>query len=176
MNETKELLYHFTPAALLSNFTPLVVILDEDDPIEPLNFEYKMWNILTPINYSDKEESLVKLIEQLSDEYECDEHIYLYATPSAKIDIMKISYLCKANALYINTPLTLSKNSSYPIVYLDDGVKIGRDRDATTLNFISLCKEMGITLRLEHSEERAESQKSKIIKALTLLEKMSSQA
>lgn len=97
----RKLFYRFTPAAVVSNFVPLVVILDEEKA-DTSNFEYKMWNILTPLNNfgNDNKELLQKLIKQISEEYECEEHIYLYGGHEAILH----GILCKANAVYAHTP------------------------------------------------------------------------
>ena len=48
--QKRKLFYRFTPAAFASNFVPLIVVLHGIDKAEALNFEYKMWNVLTPID------------------------------------------------------------------------------------------------------------------------------
>ena len=80
----QKLLYYFTPAAVMSNFVPLAVVLTNENA-KALNFEYKMWNILTPVyNFQDQnlpaKALLRKLIKQIAQEYECEEHIYLCDT------------------------------------------------------------------------------------------------
>ncbi len=46
----RKLFYRFTPAAIVSNFVPLLVVLDGERRAEATNFEYKMWNVLTPLD------------------------------------------------------------------------------------------------------------------------------
>jgi hypothetical protein len=79
-----ELFYYFTPAGIISNFVPLAVVLDTPDNDKILNFEYKMWNMLTPVNFDKNnaaaKELLCKLIQKISQEYECEDYIYLCDT------------------------------------------------------------------------------------------------
>jgi len=116
----RKLFYRFTPAAFASNFVPLIVILHGEDKSEAVNFEYKMWNVLTPIDDFGYEDSgscwlgekgdffvkdlLQELIEQIAEEYECEEHIYLYGNSTGGYGAILHGILCKANAVYANVP------------------------------------------------------------------------
>ncbi|HIP53935.1 MAG TPA: hypothetical protein EYH11_00485 [Sulfurimonas autotrophica] len=84
----QKLFYYFTPAAFMSNFVPLAVVFTNDDA-QALNFEYKMWNILTPVydfNNQDANSKLLlqNLIKQIAQEHECEEHIYFCDTIGKK--------------------------------------------------------------------------------------------
>ncbi|MDF1881257.1 hypothetical protein JHD50_08070 [Sulfurimonas sp. MAG313] len=90
----RKLFYSFTPAAIASAFVPLIVVLHDEGQTEIKDLEYKMWNVLRPLDnfgYENKGSSwlgekenfyvrdlLQKLIHKIADEYECEEHIYLY--------------------------------------------------------------------------------------------------
>ena len=107
----RKLFYRFTPAAIASQFVPLIVVLH--DEAESPHFEYKMWNVLTPIDtfglenggscwLGEKEDFFVKdllqeLIKQISQEYECEEHIYLYGNAMGGYGAILHGVLCKAN-------------------------------------------------------------------------------
>ena len=74
---------------MISNFAPLIVILyDKDEEITV--FEYKMWNILQ-VNRSgiEDESPLQKLIEDIADDYEIEEHIYSYDEEKKDIQSIK---------------------------------------------------------------------------------------
>lgn len=115
----RRLYYRFTPAALLSNFVPLIVILhDKDQARQAAHFEYRMWNVLTPIDNFGSDgsgscwlgesgdffvkELLQKLIEQLAYEYECEDHIYFYGSGCGAYGAVVHGILCKANAVYLD--------------------------------------------------------------------------
>ncbi len=71
--------YHFTPAAITSNFVPLVVILYGKHDINLEDFEYKMWNILEVCSLEKDESELLKdLIIDISETYECEEYIFMF--------------------------------------------------------------------------------------------------
>ncbi|RUM63138.1 MAG: hypothetical protein DSZ04_06225 [Sulfurimonas sp.] len=71
--------YHFTPAAITSNFVPLVVILYGKHDINLEDFEYKMWNILEVCSLEEDESELLKdLIIDISETYECEEYIFMF--------------------------------------------------------------------------------------------------
>ncbi|NOR55993.1 MAG: hypothetical protein GQ531_07265 [Sulfurovum sp.] len=119
-DKNRKLYYHFTPAAIGSNFIPLIVILDDAYKAEERNFEYKMWNVLTPIDSvgSENEGSawlgekgdfyvkdlLQELITQIAEEHECEEHIYLYGSGKGGYGAILHGMLCKANAIYAHLP------------------------------------------------------------------------
>ena len=112
----RKLYYRFTPAAIASNFVPLVVILNE----EATNFEHKMWNVLTPLDNFGYENSgscwlgekgdffvkelLQKLIHEIAEEYECEDHIYLYGSGMGGYGAILHGILCQANAVYAHAP------------------------------------------------------------------------
>lgn len=117
----RKLYYRFTPASLISNFTPLLVVLhDKAQPLTP-SFEYKMWNILTPLDnfghenrgslwLGEKGDFFVKdllqeLISQISQEYECEDHIYLYGSGMGGFGAILHGVLCQANTVYACDPL-----------------------------------------------------------------------
>ncbi|CAI6161709.1 MAG: hypothetical protein SPLUMA2_SPLUMAMAG2_00991 [uncultured Sulfurimonas sp.] len=71
--------YHFTPAAITSNFVPLIVILYGKKDINFEDFEYKMWNVLQICSLEEDESTLLKeLIIDVSETYECEEYIFMY--------------------------------------------------------------------------------------------------
>jgi hypothetical protein len=116
----RKLFYRFTPAAIASNFVPLVVILDEEERAETANFEHKMWNVLTPLDnfgYENRgscwlgekgdffvKDLLQKLIHEIAEEYECEDHIYLYGSSIGGYGAILHGILCKANAVYAHAP------------------------------------------------------------------------
>ena len=116
----RKLFYRFTPAALVSNFVPLVVVLHGEDCAEKPHFEHKMWNVLTPIDnfgYENRgsgwlgekgdffvKDLLQKLIHEIAEEYECEDHIYLYGSSMGGYGAILHGILCKANAVYAHAP------------------------------------------------------------------------
>lgn len=118
--QKRKLFYRFTPAAFASNFVPLVVVLHGEEKAEALHFEYKMWNVLTPIdNFGDEDRGscwlgekgdffvkdlLQELIKQISEEYECEDNIYLYGNSMGGYGAILHGVLCKANAVYAHAP------------------------------------------------------------------------
>ena len=98
-----KLFYRFTPPAFISNFVPLVVVLDDNG----LNFEYKMWNVLTPLykveheNRNAYQTLLQELIKQLSQEHECEEYIYLCAIREDDKTIKDLVEQCKKEGINI---------------------------------------------------------------------------
>ena len=116
----RKLFYRFTPAALISNFVPLIVVLHDAGEAQGPNFEYKMWNVLTPIdNFGDDnkrsywlgekgdffvKDLLQELIYQIAEEYECEDHIYLYGSGTGGYGAILHGILCKANAVYAHVP------------------------------------------------------------------------
>lgn len=119
-DKKRKLFYRFTPAAVVSNFVPLIVILDTKNGAEAMHFEYKMWNVLTPLDHFGYEKQgscwlgekgdffvkdlLQKLIEEISQEYECENHIYLYGSGIDGYGAILHAILCQANALYAQAP------------------------------------------------------------------------
>ncbi len=83
--------YHFTPAAITSNFVPLIVILYGNEKISLTDFEYKMWNVLQVCSLEEDESTLLKeLIIDISETYECEEYIFMYGDiESVKVSVFK---------------------------------------------------------------------------------------
>ncbi len=83
--------YHFTPAAITSNFVPLIVILYGKKDINFEDFEYKMWNVLQICSLEEDESRLLKeLIIDVSETYECEEYIFMYGDiESVKASVFK---------------------------------------------------------------------------------------
>ncbi len=116
----RKLYYRFSPAALISNFVPLVVVLHDRGGAKAPHFDYKMWNVLTPIDDFGYENTgscwlgeegdffvkdlLQELITQISEEYECEEHIYLYGSGMGGYGAILHGILCQANAVYAHAP------------------------------------------------------------------------
>ena len=97
----EKLFYHFTPAAISSNFIPLLVVLDFQTRPQVTDFEYKMWNILTPIiNFENDNKDLLQILtDKIADEYECEDHIYVYGSYDAVLHIA----LSKVNTVHAYT-------------------------------------------------------------------------
>lgn len=116
----RKLFYRFTPSLISSNFVPLIVILDGEESTKSLHFEYKMWNVLTPLDnfgYENKgscwlgekgdffvKDLLQELISQISQDYECEDHVYLYGSSQGGYGAILHGILCKANAVYAQAP------------------------------------------------------------------------
>ena len=162
-NQTR-LFYRFTPAAITSNFVPLVVILDDEKMAGDIYFEYKMWNILTPTLRLDNKEDfafenlLQKLIHQIAEDYECEEHIYLYGSSSRGYEAILQGILCKVNAVFAHTDdikiaqisnlsNLLNATDSFPIFYLC-GNEIEKFTDA--------CKKHSIKFHLDFCPQAKE--------------------
>ncbi|MBL1243229.1 MAG: hypothetical protein COA39_002340 [Sulfurimonas sp.] len=95
--------YHFTPAAITSNFVPLIVILYGKEDINLEDFEYKMWNVLQVCSIDAQEEALEKLIIEFSETYECEDYIFAYGdTKSVKGAISK-GILSEENTMHADT-------------------------------------------------------------------------
>ena len=166
MMKHEELLYHFTPATVVSNFVPLVVVLDT----KITNFEYKMWNILTPINYFEYEDKtsiknlLQSLIHQIAEEYECEDHIYVYGGSEAIVH----GVLCNANAVYTHFPFIknnpsnfLNSIDSFPIFYICN-------TENETSSFIDACKKYEIEYHLDFCPEAQDNENHKLKKVLDM--------
>jgi len=102
----QKLFYHFNPSVLISNFVPLIVILDNESASILKDFEYKMWNVLVIHNsFANKNTSLTKLLSKIilsfAEEYECEEHIYLYANVENEKEAHAQSTLVNANSIHI---------------------------------------------------------------------------
>lgn len=188
--QSERLYYHFTPAAVASNFIPLVVILEDEEKAHSSDFEYKMWNILRPIDsfgYENKE-LLQKLIKEIAEEYECEDHIYLYGSSSGGYGAILHGILCKANAVYAYTPkirlldvispkndLTnfLNPTDSFPIFYLCDNENNPNDE---ITYFEDTCKKNGIKVHLDFCPKSDEDENYRLKEVLNFFERMASQA
>ncbi|CAA6822470.1 MAG: Unknown protein [uncultured Sulfurovum sp.] len=158
MTHNTKFAYDFTPAKVLSNFTPLVVIVYDQKEHELQHIEYKMWNILTVENHvaSHSKEELQTLIKRLVDEYECEDHIYFYGSEIGGYNAMLHAVINNANALYAYNPqmteieennlsTLLNTTEDTPIFYLCNS------QNASQVNsFIEKCKKNHIKVNLEH--------------------------
>lgn len=188
--QNQKLYYRFTPAAFASNFIPLVVILDDEEKAPICHSEYKMWNILRPVNcfgYENKE-LLQKLIKQIAEEYECEDHIYLYGSYAGSYGAILHGIFCKANAVYAHNPrirlldanspendLTnfLNPTGSFPVFYLCDN---DSNPEADTAYFSDACKKNGIKVHLDFCPKAAEDENHRLKEVLCFFERMASQA
>lgn len=207
----RKLYYRFTPASLLSNFIPLIVILDDKNTDHPTHFEYKMWNVLTPLYHSESEnpdsywlgdkedhyikDLLQKLIQEISEEYECEDHIYLYGSKESGYGAILHGILSKANAVYAHNPhirtqesdntlksdendLTqyLNDTDHFPIFYLGhDETMHKKELEDETAYFIHACEKHNIKVELKTSS-RSEDDPSKDVKeVLDFLERVASE-
>ena len=174
----RKLFYRFTPAAITSNFVPLVVVLQNDETTEDINFEYKMWNMLTPVYTSDENEYswfkdlLQALIEKIAEDNECEEHIYLYGTESGAYGAILHGILSRANAVFAQTPLLdssdisnlLNSKDSYPIFYLCA---------SETKVFTDACKKHEIKCHQDFCPEPKKDDEKHILKeVLDMFERM----
>lgn len=163
--QKQKLYYRFTPAAIASNFVPLIVVVDSAEEVP--HFEYKMWNVLSLVDGISDENLLQELISQIADEYECEEHIYLYGGKEAIFH----GVLCKAHAVYATESLENNLDSlfntqkSFPIFYLCNETDERK-------NFIQVCKRHEISLHLDKCIKLEEDEKSTIQKVLDMFERM----
>lgn len=119
-NQGRKLFYRFTPASFISVFTPLVVILHDKDGSGAAHFEYKMWNVLTPIHdcssknttscwLGEGEDFFVKdllqeLIENICQEHDCEDQIYFYGKGEGGYGAILHGILSQANAVFTQSP------------------------------------------------------------------------
>ncbi|GIT97245.1 hypothetical protein [Sulfurovum sp. TSL1] len=188
-DKNRKLFYRFTPAALISNFVPLIVILDE----ETTHFEHKMWNVLTPLGHfgSENKDLLQTLIEQIAEEYECEDHIYLYGRGMDGYGAILHGILCGANAVYAHAPRirleetkgadTLSQENdltnflnatdTFPVFYLREDEN---DPEDETAYFADACKKHGIKVYLDFCP-KSEDETQVIKEVLGFFERMASE-
>lgn len=202
----RKLYYRFTPAALLSNFIPLIVILDDKSEDEPIHFEHKMWNVLTPIYDSGSQNGesywlggekdlLQRLILEIAEAYECEDHIYLYGSGISGYGAILHGILCKANAVYPHTPhiklqesnmtqrlkesdLThfLNPTDRFPIFYLGTDEAVDTDPlEGETAYFIAACDKHHIKADLKVSSKVEEDETKVIKEVLSFLERVASE-
>ena len=176
-NNTK-LFYRFIPAVLVSNFAPLIIILQDEENTQLDNFEYKMWNILIPINNFEHEEEnlLQKLIQQTAQEYECEDHVYLYSNATDSYSTILLGISSKANAVYANVANIQELNTnalhtiiktrdSFPIFYLCNNE--GKIEDKVS-SFLNICKENTIQVHLDFCSNSQENEISNVKKVLDM--------
>jgi hypothetical protein len=188
--QNQKLYYRFTPAAFVSNFIPLVVILDDEEKAPIGHFEYKMWNILRPLeNFGYKNKELLqKLIKQIAEEYECEDHIYLYGSSAGGYGAILHGILCKANAVYAHNPRIklldanspesdlsnfLNPTGYFPIFYLCDDES---NPESDTAYFADACKKNGINVHLNFCPKAEEDENQRLKEVLSFFERMASQA
>jgi len=188
-NNNRKLYYRFTPAALVSNFVPLIVILDES----ATHFEHKMWNVLTPLDHfgSENKDLLQELIQKISEEYECEDHIYLYGSGLGGYGAILHGILCGANAVYADAPrirlpqtsdsntptkendLThfLNATDTFPVFYLCENENALEDE---TVYFANACRQYGIKVHLDFCP-KSEDEIQVIKEVLGFFERMASE-
>lgn len=185
----RKLHYHFTPAAFASNFVPLVVILPDKNRADALHFEYKMWNVLTPIDtYSEDakhtcwlgekddhftKELLQELIEQKADELECEDDIYMYGSSMGGYGAILHGVLCKANAVFAHKPYKvqdlnklLNATDSFPIFYLCNN----ESKNSEIHSFANECNRHNIKAHLDFCPESGNDEKHRLKKVLNMFE------
>jgi hypothetical protein len=189
----RKLHYRFSPSAFISNFNPLLVILDDIGGIDAIHFEYKMWNVLTPLDcYTDKDinidymghkgDMLQELIDHIAKKYECEDHIYLIGSGWGAYGVILHGLMCKANAIYAPIPQIkephmqtfrsifkekLSDKRS-PIMYLcPSGTE-----DDTVNYFFRLCTEHGIKADLNFCPEAIGYKEETLKEVLHFFERM----
>lgn len=196
----RRLYYRFTPAALVSNFVPLVVILHDEERAGAHHFEYKMWNVLTPVvDLKDKSRSLCwlgeeeefyikdllqELIHQICEEYECEDHVYLYGKGIGAYGAILHGILCQANAVYADTAKIilpqintresdlsklLDSKEAFPIFYL-----CGSTNDETAY-FVDACKRDGVKFQLDRCA-KSKDEVHALQEVLNFFEKIASEA
>lgn len=187
--QNQKLYYRFTPAAVVSNFIPLVVVLDDEKKAHSSNFEYKMWNILTPTytHGDENKELLQKLIKQIAQEHECEDHIYVYGSSTGGYEAIVQGILCKANAVFAHAPrirlldtnspendLTnlLNPPGSFPIFYICDNESNPED---DTAYFADACKKNGIKVHLDFCPKSDEDENHRLKEVLNFFERVASQ-
>lgn len=185
----RKLYYRFTPAALVSNFVPLIVILDES----ATHFEHKMWNVLTPLDpFGDENKDLLQeLIQKFAEAYECEDHIYLYGSGKGGYGAILHGILCGANAVYADAPrirsqetkgaetsaeendLTyfLNATDTLPVFYLCEDEN---DPEDETAYFADACKQHGIKVHLDFCP-KSDDETQVIKEVLGFFERMASE-
>jgi len=208
----RKLFYRFTPAVITSNFVPLIVILHEEGRAEAPNFEHKMWNVLTPLDnfgYENRGSSwlgnkgdffvkdlLQKLIHEITEEHECEDHIYLYGSSMGGYGAILHGILCKANAVYAHAPyirlqetddvdtdskennLTnfLNPTDPFPIFYLcDDGIADENCLEDETAYFVDACKKHDIKVHLDFCPKLEDDGIKVLKKVLDFFERVASE-
>ena len=213
-DDQRKLFYRFTPASLISNFVPLIVILDDERSDILEGVEYKMWNILTPLVHLEKDEStscwlgekgdfylkdlLQELIREISEAYECEDHIYLYGRSIGGYGAILHGIICKANALYAYAPqirlqetnttdiaidekendLTnfLNARDTFPVFYLcDDAISMGNPPEDETAYFANSCRIYGINVHLDFCAKDENDERQHLKTVLDFFERVASE-
>ena len=185
MTDHQDIFYHFSPAVLISNFVPLVVIFSDKEKAKETHFEYKMWNVLTVVadDFSYENKDLVQtLINNVAEEYECEEHIYLYGNNMGGHWAILYAVLCNANAVYANTPYIksaskendlstlLNNKDSFPIFYLCHNSTIIENNEL--VYFVDACNKYEIKVNLNFCPDLESDTKQHIQKVLDMFERM----
>ncbi|HIC42778.1 MAG TPA: hypothetical protein EYO73_00325 [Sulfurimonas sp.] len=186
----KKLFYRFTPAAIASQFVPLIIILDD----EATHFEYKMWHVLSPIHdkkYLLNTDLLQELIRQVIEDNECEDHIYLYGSGRGAYEAILQGIACKANAVYIqdlslrlegisskknNLSSLFNPTDSFPIFFLckkEDSIK--NNVEDQIEYFVDICKKHGIKHHIDRCIHAGDDEGKTIKEVLNMLERMTSQ-
>ncbi|PHS38341.1 MAG: hypothetical protein COB07_08605 [Sulfurovum sp.] len=201
----RKLYYRFTPAPFFSNFAPLLVVLHDEGKAEANHFEYKMWNILTPLDnfeYANNgtcwlgeeddffvKDLLQKLIKQFAEKLECEDHIYLYGNSMGGYGAILHGILCKANAVYAESPCiilqekhdTISKEydlshflnliDSFPIFYLCSHDNHLEDE---IVYFVETCKKFDIKVHPDFCPKSGDDENHTLKKVLDMFEHVTS--
>ena len=176
--EKEKLFYRFTPAVFISNFVPLVVLLDAKDRTYEKDFEYKMWNVLTPLSTPEYDKDLLQeLVFTIAQEYECEEHIYFYSDSMNGFEAIYQGILCKANAIYADISYfkesklrsLLSSKSSFAILYLCSNKE---KLENETENFLDECRKYGLEVNLNICPNNDENKENHLKKILDMFERV----
>lgn len=173
--------FRFTPASFISNFVPLIIIFSKE---VSLHFEHKMWNVLTiakNVTFSQLEadQNIVNLVLDIVDEYECEEHIYIYGDNVCSDKALYYATVLRANSVYTKVKgLTNAVNISVdvthptPIFYLD---KSKLDMPSTLLTKLEdKCKTNNIPIRYDLITNEKEHETDSIKTVLDFFEKVAS--
>jgi hypothetical protein len=196
----RKLHYHFTPASIISNFIPLVVVLHSEKTTDALHFEYKMWNVLTPLDDFKNEdgvscwlgkegdfglqELLQKLIKKIAQEHECEDHIYMYGSFMGGYAAILHGMLCNANAVYAYAPYirledkggahsdltSLLNPAGHFPIFYLCNAGDGNSHDETTY-FEEACKKYNIRVKRDFCPEVKEGEAYCLKKVLDMFER-----
>jgi len=173
----KEVPQHtFTPSAFISNFTPLIVILDTTGA--GVHFEYKMWNVLTIKDSLSLKEShsLIGLIKNYSEEHECEDHIYIYAKETSLYRTLLYALESMTHSLYLDAPNLLDSDIGalkklkgmykiFPKIYLSYPLKNKTSTD-------TLLKSAKISFQKQPPKISYENSEKRLQEVLDMLAKM----
>ena len=133
-----------------------------------------------------------ELIRHIAEEYECEDHIYLYGSGSGGYGAILHGVLCKANAVYAHAPrirLTgidtkendlsnfLNPTDSFPIFYLCDNRDSVQSSDVSSLEdetayFVDACKKNAIKVHLDFCPKSGDDENHTLKKVLDMLERV----